>query len=269
MKKTTLAIVASGILLFTGCETLEKLCGFDVDDLGFTEDYTQQLNAAIYIYQQTDRAMRDSTLKAQNTAVIDGADVTLTPDSVIIDYGNGSIGADGKIRTGSIRIGYQGDYLIPGSEASLKLLNYEESDLRYEANLHVSNTTSGSGTPHYDVDLISFKLDSLELIGNLNVEWQAGFETQAMFDDDFQLAGAATLTNINSNDNFVGTILMPLLISTGCDFSFVSGEFELIPSNPALPASAKVNFIDGDCANLFEATIDCEGSPLKFTLPIQ
>ena len=92
MKYLSIALLSTSILLFSGCEELENLCGISADDLNFTEDYTKQLNAAVYIYQQADRALRDSALAATGNAEIDGATCTRDQDSIIIDYGNGVVG---------------------------------------------------------------------------------------------------------------------------------------------------------------------------------
>ena len=50
MKKLAIATLSIGLLDMTACEELENLCGITAEDLGFTEDYTNHLNAAIYIY---------------------------------------------------------------------------------------------------------------------------------------------------------------------------------------------------------------------------
>jgi len=269
MRKTTLAIIAASFLVLSGCETLEELCGFSADDLGFTEDYNRHLNAGVYIYQQSDRALRDADLKANNTAIIDGANVTLTTDSIIVDYGLGTIGEDGRERKGSIRIGYSGDYLVAGGTANIRLQNYFENDMPYEANVQLTNTTpSGTTMPQYGIDITSLKLDSLNLVGNLTADWIGGYATSDFNDDDFSLGGNATLTNLNTNVDFVGTIINPLNISTSCDYTFVSGILQLVPSVEGYPI-AEVDFIDGDCANLFNATIDCNGSSISSTFTIK
>lgn len=265
-----LAILSITILAltFSGCEELENLCGINQEDLGFAEDYNRHLNAAIYIYEQTDRALRDSVLEVDGFAEIDGAQCTRTPDSIFVDFGNGTIGTDGKTRYGSYRIAYSGDYTTPGSSAALVLKNYLEGDQAYEGGIGLTNTTSGTN-PVIEVAVNNITVDSLQLAGNMGAEWLTGFETETAPDDDsFQLTGGLTLTNTNSSDDFVGTITNPLLIEVSCAYTFVSGAVELVPSNPDFP-QLSMDFIDGDCANLFTVFLDCEGNQISFSYPIK
>ena len=113
-----------------------------------------------------------------------------------------------------------------------------------------------------------FSLDSLELNGTLVADWLAGSSTPSVLDDDFNLSGSAKLTNTNTTNYFDGIISTPLMVSSSCDYTFISGVVAITPSNTDLPY-VSLDFIDGDCANLFNATIDCQGSPLSFSYPIK
>lgn len=269
MKKGLLLAAASSLILMTGCEELQNLCGISQDDLSFTEDYTHHLNAAIYVYQQTDRALRDANLEATGSGVIDNANCTRTADSLIVDFGNGTVGSDGVIRKGSYRVGLIGDYNTPGSKANLLLEEYYSGDDLYVGNFALENITpSGTTQPKYSIGVSQFALDVLELNGDLSAQWLVGYNTPSSTDDDFQLSGAAVLANTSNLDAYNGTISMPVLISTACEYSMVSGVIDLIPTNTALP-TVELDFLDGDCANMFKATIDCEGNAFSFNLPIK
>ena len=267
MRKLVFATLSIALLSITACEQLEDLCGISADDLGFTEDYTDHLNAAIYIYKMSDLALRDSTLKASGNNVINGAQCTRTTDSLIIDFGNG-VNDGGVTRYGSYRMAYSGEYTDPGSSASLKLHNFREGDQPYEGMVSLNNITAGSN-PEIEITVTELKVDTLSLGGIVTAEWLSGFETQTdPVDDRFQLTGGQTLTNTSSNDAFVGTISSPLEIESSCQYTFVGGVVDLIPSNTKYP-QLSIDFIDGDCANLFNATLDCEGNALSFSFPIQ
>lgn len=268
MKQLSLAIAAASLLLLGGCEELENICGVSSEDVGFTEDYTKQLNAAVYIYQQADRALRDSTLLADGTAEIDGAMCTRTQDSIIIDYGNGVSGNDGKIRKGSFRLGYSGNYMNTGSTASMKLQNYYENDVPLSGTFGITNTSQGS-TP-----AITFSIDKLtaadkELDGTVSANWISGFETETVLEDDvFEISGAVDLTDQTLSNVYSGQFTTPLRIAYNCPYTFESGVITLSTTVENL-SGLSVDFIDGDCANLFQATIDCDGNPLQFYYPIQ
>jgi len=268
MKKSIfITLLAAGIAL-SGCETLESVCGIKAEDLGFAEDYSKHLGAAVYIYQQADRALRDSTLKAEGTATIDGASCTRDADSIIVDYGNGTACADGKVRKGSFRMAYSGDYMTPGSSASLTLKNYFESDEAYTGSIAMQNITTGT-EPTINVDIIALTAADLKMDGAIGAAWQTGFETvDDDSDDQFAISGGLDLLNVATTDKFMGVVNDPLVISASCDYTFVSGSISLSSTNPAFPASS-MDFIPGDCANLFTATVDCQGSPLTFSFPIK
>ena len=154
------------------------------------------------------------------------------------------------------------------NSASLMLKNYREGDQAYDGGFSVANITSGTN-PQIEVVVNDITADSLKLGGTMGAEWLAGFETETDPEDDsFQLTGGLTLSNTNANDDFTGTIIEPLVIETSCDYTFVGGEVELVPSNPDLP-QLSMDFISGDCANLFTVFLDCEGNQLSFSYPIK
>ena len=270
MRRGILIAFASSALLFTGCEELENLCGISADDLGFTEEYNKHLGAAIYVYQQADRALRDTDLDVNDTAEIDGAICTKTADSLIVDFGNGTIGQDNVTRYGSYRMALIGNYMNLGGKASLALKNYRNGDDLYTGDFIIENTIpSGSTSPRYDISVASFAVDSFELNANMVADWVAGSGTPSITDDEFNLSGGASLSNTSSLDAYNGSIVTPLLISTGCEYSFISGELTLIPTNTELPSVA-IDFIDADnCENLFQATVSCNGGNFTTTLPIK
>ena len=268
MKHLSIALLAASVLFISGCEELENLCGISSDDLGFTEDYTKQLNAAIYIYQQSDRAMRDSTLKADGTAEIDGATCTRTQDSVVVNFGNGVVGNDGKVRRGSYRIAYSGDYTSAGSSASIKLLNYFEDDVAFTGNVGLNNTSQG-GTPAIAVNVAKLTSAEKELNGTVSATWLSGFETESLADDDvFELAGSLALEDLNNSNLYTGQITNPLRVAYNCSYTLESGALALTTNIQDFP-DITLDFIDGDCSNLFQATIDCEGNSLQFFYPIK
>lgn len=163
---------------------------------------------------------------------------------------------------------YSGEYTDPGSSASLKLHNFREGDQQYEGMVSLNNITTGSNT-EIQITVTELTVDTLSLGGTVTAEWLAGFETQSdPSDDRFELTGGQTLTNKSSNDTFTGTITSPLVIEYSCQYTFEGGMVDLVPSNAKYP-QLSMDFIDGDCANLFNATLDCDGNALSFSFPIQ
>lgn len=273
MKKLSILTVLAALLLFTGCEELEKLCNISAEELGFTEDFTKHFNAAVYVYQQTDRVLRDTTLENAGTAVIDGAICTRTPDSVVIDFGSGVASAlDGKIRKGSIRVGISGDYMQAGTEANLVMRSYSEEDQMYDGDIRIVNVSPNANTPALTVEVIKFQADTLKLTSTpMNAAWVSGFDSPEANDDEFNFSGTATLENVNNAETFQGIINSgtPLNINTGCIYTFVSGVIDLVPSNPDKYPTVGIDFVDGDCANVMMVNVDCDGNSLQVPLNIK
>lgn len=269
MKRFAIVTLSISLLAITACEELENLCGISADDLGFTEEYNKHLNAAIYIYQVSDLALRDSTLEATGMSQIDGANCTRTPDSLIVDFGNGIVGSDGKTRYGSYRMGTMGNYRDPGSNTAIKLHMYREGDQQYQGMVSLENVTTGT-SPEINITVTNMAVDSLSLGGQVLATWLNGFETETdPTDDAFELTGGLTLSNTNNAETFTGTVTSPLHIEYSCDYTFVGGMLDLVPSNTDKYPQLSMDFIAGDCANLFTATLDCDGNNLSFSYPIQ
>lgn len=268
MKKVILTTVISATLLLSGCEELEQICGYSSDDLGFSQDYTRHFDAATYIYQQTDRALRDPDLAVGVPKEIDGAMCTRTADSLTIDYSNGAVGADGITRSGAIKMAIFEDYLTANGAAYVSLEAYKQANISYEGGFSLTNTTTSS-TPQITFAITEFATDSAALNANLTIDWMSGFTTQGnVLDDIFDISGTAVLTSKSTNNTFTGTLQTPVKIDASCPYTFVSGVIELIPSQQNLP-QVSVDFIDGNCDNLFQSKIKCEGNEFSFSYPIK
>jgi hypothetical protein len=266
-KTKIIALAAFVTIALSSCEELENLCNIDTEDLKFTEDYNQYLNAATYMYQITDRAMRNQILTNTGTAVIDGANCTRTPDSVIVDFGLGTSCADGKIRKGAFRMGYSGNYATPGSTIGFKLSGYQENDVAFTGEIGLTNISAG--TPAYSLALSNISSNDAAVNGTITATWISGFATEAdLSDDKFTLAGNMNMLSKVNSIEIVGTVLAPVLIDASCPFLIVEGQIELMPNDTNLP-QAMVDFVPGDCANVFKTTVDCDGNVLSFAYPIK
>ena len=158
--------------------------------------------------------------------------------------------------------------MTSGSTANMMLKNYAEDDEMYTGGVNLSNVTSGA-EPSLNIQVLDITADSLKLSGSMLAVWQAGFETTTNTNDDrFALSGGLDMTNTKSSDVYNGVVNSPLVIDAACQYSFVEGNISLTSSNPDVP-EVGMDFIAGDCANLFNATIDCEGNALSFSYPIK
>jgi hypothetical protein len=268
MKRLIFSIGAIATVL-AGCDDLENLCGIGQDNLTFTEAYNGHLNAAVYLYQQTDRALRDSALNATGTAIIDGANCSMSTDSLIIDYGLGTVCDDGQVRRGQIRAAkFAAPYIGLDGGAQVALSGYAENDLEWEGGLSITTTTAGEN-PNQDIDFQQIEGNGFRFSGTLTAQWNSGFNTPTQSSDDaLSLSGQMVLLDLVSTDQFNAAILTPLEIDAACAYTFVGGAIQLTPSSEDYP-EVGLDFMAGDCANLFQATVDCEGNQLSFNYPIK
>jgi hypothetical protein len=267
--KRLIGILASVAVLFAGCDDLENLCGIEQDNLTFTEAYNGHLNAAVYLYQQTDRALRDSTLNATGNAWIDGANCTLTADSLIIDYGLGTVCEDGQVRRGIIRAAkFSAPYTGLDGGAEVGLSEYAENDQEYSGGLTITTVSTGSN-PLQTIDFQQIQGGGYQFDGSLSAQWNSGFNTPTIGSDDaLDLSGQMVLQDLASAVLFNAGIVSPLQLDAACDYTFVGGAIQLVPSTEDFP-EVGLDFIAGDCANLFQASVDCEGNQLSFNYPIK
>ncbi len=263
MKKPLMVALIASTVALSSCEELAELCNIDEESLGFTEDYSKHFNSAVYIYQQADRAMRSTDLANNGVDTIDGALCSITADSIFMDYDALALGQ----KEGSIRLGYTGDYLVSGSTVGVRLKDYKDGDENYIGSLDILNTSVGN-TPTFDIAIPLFVAGDLEFNGSMKASWNAGFETDKIEDDIFTIGGNADMIDNLSTVSYNGTILNPIEISGACAFTFVSGSLSITPSDPDLPF-VTLDFIDGDCQNVFLATVDCDGNTLSFNYPIK
>lgn len=261
-----LALIA---VLFLGCDDLENLCGIEQDNLTFTEAYNGHLNAAVYLYQQTDRALRDSTLNTTGNAWIDGANCTLTADSLIIDYGLGTVCGDGQVRRGTIRASkFAAPYAGLDGGAQVGLSEYAENDQEYSGGLSITTVSSGPN-PLQTVEFQQLQGGGYQFDGSLSAQWNSGFNTPTLgLDDALDLSGQMVLLDLATSDQFNAAIVSPLQLDAACEYTFVGGAVQLVPTSENYP-EVGLDFINGDCANLFQASVDCEGNELTFNYPIK
>jgi hypothetical protein len=264
-----LLLAISLLFLSTGCDDLYELCDIQEDDLQFVETFNEQLNQGVFIYQISDKALRSEELKTNFAAIIDSAVCTLVNDSIIINYGLGTFSPDGKLRKGSIRMRFEGDYLETGGNAALKLFSYSVNDENYTGDFGISNISTPGGNPTISLDMIDFTRDTSSIAGTVNVEWLSGFFTfDSINDDRYQFNGSLDMGSTVSGFLLNSVVNQSIIIDQACDVLFESGILTLSLAGENASAII-IDFIDGDCDNLFQCTFDCNGNPTSFFYPIK
>lgn len=270
MKTLILFLLTTSLLfLSTGCDELSELCDIQEDDLQFVETFNAQLNQAIFIYQISDKALRSEELRTNFSAIIDSALCTLVNDSILIDFGLGTFCPDGKLRKGSIRMRFEGDYMNSGGTAAIRLFSYSVNEKPYTGDFGLANISIIGGNSTIALNLMSFTTDTNTISGNVNAEWLDGFHTpDSALDDRYQLSGNLNMGSTISSFHLECVVIQPIVIDQACAYLFESGIFTLSLQEENL-SEITINFIDGDCENLFQCTFDCNDNLVSFFYPIQ
>lgn len=268
---STLAL--GGVLLVgtTGCEDL-GLCGLTEDDLGMGDAFVETTGYFLNVVARTDEALRDGDLTNDGTpTTIDGATVTLSNDTLLIDFGQNNVStADGKLRRGAIRTYINGDYFVGGSSAGIQLMDYHVDDMPITGSITVSNDGQTSGKWQQSLVTNNFAIDTIYAYNcNLVMEWQSGYATQdSVMDDVFTLDGSIGGDDFITDIAFDAAFLSPMLYDRSCAYRVVEGEVEVsltdgVSANDVLAVG--VDFIDSDlCNNVIFLTASCDGTEVSF-----
>jgi len=273
MKKSIMYALIGGMAIITinSCDTLEDLCNIGEEDMATGELFVSSLTHLTGLYERIDIVRKDSLLIATGTATIDGANCTLSNDSLIIEFGETSvITADGKKRSGSIRAKVTGDYMNTSGSIDAYLHGFMVNEKPIEGNLLISNTGSAS-LPMFNVKAIDFMVNNETIVNyDLEFEWQNGFKSQDILDDVIDVSGSVIGGDSVSSKDFTANILSPLHLSGACNSYIEWGELRITLKDEELVPTMDIDFIASDsCNNLFKATVDCTGNPLSFTFPFE
>lgn len=269
IKKMILGIAI--LLTVSSCETLQEICDINEDDVSSGELFVNSLTQVLDVYERIDIVRRDSTLIATGNHIIDGANCTLTNDSMIIDFGNSPVVTqDGKYHSGSIRSKVTGDYSGTSGSIESQLVDYQVNDNSITGSLAVTNESS-TQQPQFVLTTTNFEVNADTKVNyNLNLNWLNGFESITVEDDVMELSGQLTGLDSISGKEFTAEILSPVHLNRACSYLMESGEVRLSMIDDELVPTIDIDFISSDsCNNLFNASVDCKGNPLSFTFPFE
>jgi hypothetical protein len=188
-------------------------------------------------------------------------DTISTPHTRTIDYGTGCMNNDGKTHKGRIILTYNtGDFLhTSGAYVQVALDNYFVDDNQITGSMALNNTGfngNGNMTLTLDVDakrVMANGSGTDSVVGNMAVEWVAGYSTSENSDDQFSYTGGASGSSSDGN-TFQLTVLQPLIKNRaeGC-YHYVKGETLVQISGES---DRHVDYGDGTCDNLAVETVD-------------
>lgn len=185
------------------------------------------------------------------------------PKTVTIDFKDGCLGPDGKLRRGKIITVYTGPMRIPGSKATTTFDNFKVDSMRVEGTHEVANTSS-SNNRILSVRVIGAKLtwDSGRWVRWSTTRTIAQVEGNGTpsfpADDIFEITGAGRGENSRAI-SWAHEITEPLVKRFAC--RWISKGVVRIRYNATV---GSLNFGDGRCDN--KAILTVNGNSREITL---
>jgi hypothetical protein len=189
------------------------------------------------------------------------------PLKVVIDFGAGCTGRDGRTRKGKIVIVYTGPLFIPGNSTTTTFDGYSVNDIKVEGTHKISNSSTQS-VKSFSVQVVGAKLskpngDFSQWNSEKKISQIEGLGTPFFpLDDVFKIEGAANGA-VKKGDKFFqwSTIIQEPLIKKFVCRWIVKGVVVMRKSNTAV---AELNYGNGTCDN--KATLTVNGQVREITL---
>ncbi len=207
--------------------------------------------------------------QTETTGILSCAIVTVTPQNtfpktIVIDFGNGCISADGISRKGKINITLSDFVHNTGATAVMTFENYYSAGFKVEGTITWTNTSSQNGvswTRQVTNGRVTEPLSGYYWLheGTKNVTQSAGANTPSnLLDDVYSVTGNHTVTNPAGKSRTV-TIIEALEKKTTCH-NVSKGKMKIQGTNHY----AILDYGDGSCDNTATVTID--GNPSRTIL---
>jgi len=238
-----------------------------IDDATAGEDLGIGGNIGMGIFSSANTGngfREDSTHERCFTVTISPKERGVFPKTVTIDFGNGCLGKDGKLRKGKIITVYTGKMHIPGSKATTTFDGYMVDSFHVEGT-HIVQNVSSSNQRAWNRRVVDGKITNTN--SGKWVSWNCDkTHTQVEgngtpfwpFDDVFNITGSAKGEKSNGN-SWSAEVSTPLVRKFIC-YWIVSGTVNITHNG----VSGVLDYGNGECDN--KATITVNGVVKDITL---
>lgn len=254
MKKLTLlGILFTSALMISSCRKNDDETT-DLETQSATDSYLMDANINDAIKEVDWAANQNNLGKSGPTITIDSAS---SPRVMIINYGAGTLCADGKLRAGKIRVTYTGKYRETGTVITIAPDSFYQNGNKLEGTKTITNMGRNTrNNLHYTIEINNAKLTTVDgkartWTSTRNREWIGGENTKVFDDDVYQITGTANGINAN-NLAYTVNILQPLQIDFSCQYRITAGVVEIKPQNKL---TRTINYGSGICDNNYTVKI--------------
>lgn len=186
------------------------------------------------------------------------------PDSgavtVIVDYGNGCVGKDGRVRKGIIRAVFTDKWVNAGAQVTVTLEGYSVNFVDYQGTMIATNDGNNTYSRTIQDGICKTADWTITYAGTHTVQQTEGYDTKDDNTDDvYKFTGNAQGTN-RKGKTFATVISTPLIKRSSCKW-IEEGVFEITPQDLA---TRIVNYGDGTCDS--KATVTINGNVYEFDL---
>ena len=201
------------------------------------------------------------------------ANLTLTPannnvfpKTLVIDFGSGCLGADGRLRKGIVTATFSDFFLAANATITCGFSNYFVDGYKVEGTLAIQNLSTNN-TPKFGSTVTAGKITDPTGKTFLWTESRTSTMTAGMGDfnyqnDEYDIEGTGSGTNVD-DVNFSMTTNTPLHVKTNC--KWVTSGLLTITTTNIIPISATIDYGTGNCDNQAIATIGTYSAAI--TLP--
>jgi hypothetical protein len=253
MKNLTLLVMLSLAVVFTACRR-EKDEELDTETLSSSDNFLVESNINDEL-KEVDAAATSSGLgKTGPVITIDSAS---SPKKMTIDYGTGTLCADGKTRAGRLVVTWTGRYRETGTVITITADSFYQNGNKIAGTKSVKNEgRNTAGNLYYTITVSNVTLtraDGRTRTWNANRvrEWIAGENTATWTDDVYLITGSSTGVNANGLA-YSSDITTPLRVDLSCQHRLTAGVLTVTPQGKR---TREVNYGDGTCDNIFTLTI--------------
>jgi hypothetical protein len=261
----------AGTISLLGCKKTADAPAADTDTTSAEDHTTAELlyNDAYNVVD--DAAQQNGLNKTTDTTTIISGCTTVTIDTtgggrtMVIDFGTGCTGNDGRTRTGKINVSMTGRYHDKGTVKTISFDNYTVNGYAIEGTKTVTNEgKNADGHPYFTIKVTGGKITTpdkkvITWESSRVREWTKGYDTKTPFDDEYSISGTADGVNRNGK-SYTAVISDPLQVHIGCRW-IESGTLTLKPEDKA---ARSIDYGNGSCDN--EATVTINNKTYNITL---